>query len=174
MGADYCNRQVRQRHCGLHLGELHRLWSIRDASARRTIGGGTVLDVMPQGSAARRGRRAPARLQLLAALRDGSPADALRAWLQRSPVPVARLASGWNLRDVEVQQLFDACGVHVASNIAVSAEHWQQLRGEVLTAVELAHQKEPEMPGVEQQRLRRMLAPAFDVEAFGSLIDELV
>ena len=147
---------------------------IRDASAQRTLGGGTVLDVMPQGSAARRGRRAPARLQLLAALRDGSPADALRAWLQRSPVPVARLASGWNLRDVEVQQLIDACGAHVASNIAVSAEHWQQLRGEVLTAVELAHQKEPEMPGVEQQRLRRMLAPAFDVEAFGSLIDELV
>ncbi|HKO68576.1 MAG TPA: hypothetical protein VJU53_12300 [Burkholderiaceae bacterium] len=69
---------------------------IRDASARRTIGGGTVLDVMPHGSAARRGRRAPARLQLLAALRDSSPADALRAWLQRSPVPVARLASGWN------------------------------------------------------------------------------
>ena len=147
---------------------------IRDASAQRTLGGGTVLDVMPQGSAARRGRRAPARLQLLAALRDGSPADALRAWLQRSPVPVARLASGWNLRDVEVQELIDACGAHVASNIAVSAEHWQRLRGEVLTAVELAHQREPEMPGVEQQRLRRMLAPAFDVEAFGSLIDELV
>ena len=55
---------------------------IRDASAQRTLGGGTVLDVMPLGSAARRGRRAPARLQLLAALRDGAPVDALRAWLR--------------------------------------------------------------------------------------------
>ena len=147
---------------------------IRDASAQRTLGGGSVLDVMPLGSAPRRGRRAPARLQLLAALRDRSPVEALHAWLQREPVPIPRLASSWNLRDVEVRELIDACGGRVAANIAVSAEHWQSLRSEVLTAIGLTHQKEPEMPGVEQQRLRRMLAPALDIDAFGSLIDELL
>ena len=72
---------------------------IRDASAQRTLGGGTALDVLPLGSVARRGRRAPARLQLLAALRDGSPVDALRAWLDREPVALSRITSGWNLRD---------------------------------------------------------------------------
>ena len=30
------------------------------------------------------------------------------------------------------------------------------------------------MPGVEQQRLRRMIAPALDIDVFGSLIDELL
>jgi selenocysteine-specific elongation factor len=147
---------------------------IRDASAQRTLGGGAVLDVMPLGSAARRGRRAPARLQLLAALRDRSPVDALRAWLDREPVALSRIASGWNLREDELRELIDASGAHVAANVAISAERWQQLRSEVVTAIGLAHQKEPEMPGVEQQRLRRMIAPALDIDAFGSLIDELL
>jgi selenocysteine-specific elongation factor len=147
---------------------------IRDASAQRTLGGGTVLDVMSLGSAARRGRRAPARLQLLEALRDGSPVDALRAWLDREPVALSRIASGWNLRDDELRELIDASGAHVAANVAISAERWQQLRSEVVTAIGLAHEKEPEMPGVEQQRLRRMIAPALDIDAFGSLIDELL
>ena len=147
---------------------------IRDASAQRTLGGGTVLDVMPLGSAARRGRRAPARLQLLAALRDGSPVDALRAWLDREPVALSRIASGWNLRDEELRELIVASGAHVAANVAISAEHWQRLRSEVVAAIGLAHEKEPEMPGVEQQRLRRMIAPALDIDVFGSLIDELL
>jgi selenocysteine-specific elongation factor len=147
---------------------------IRDASAQRTLGGGAVLDVMPLGSAARRGGRAPARLQLLTALRDGSPVDALRAWLDREPVALSRIASGWNLRDDELRELIDASGAHVAANVAISAEHWQRLRSEVVTEIGLAHEKEPEMPGVEQQRLRRMIAPALDIDAFGSLIDELL
>ena len=147
---------------------------IRDASAQRTLGGGTVLDVMPLGSAARRGRRAPARLQLLAALRDGPPVDALRAWLDREPVALSRITSGWNLRDEELRELIVASGAHVAANVAISAEHWQRLRSEVVAAIGLAHEKEPEMPGVEQQRLRRMIAPALDIDVFGSLIDELL
>ena len=147
---------------------------IRDASAQRTLGGGTVLDVMPLGSATRRGRRAPARLQLLATLRDRSPVDALRAWLDREPVALSRIASAWNLRDDELRELIDGSGAHVAVAVAISAEHWQRLRSEVVTAIGLAHEKEPEMPGVEQQRLRRMLAPALDIDAFGSLIDELL
>ena len=147
---------------------------IRDASAQRTLGGGTVLDVMPLGSAARRGRRAPARLQLLTALRDCSPVDALRAWLDREPVALPRIASSWNLRDDELRELIDASGAHVAAGIAISAEHWQRLRGEVVAAIALTHEKEPEMPGVEQQRLRRMIAPALDIDVFGLLIDELL
>ena len=147
---------------------------IRDASAQRTLGGGTVLDVMPLGSAARRGRRAPARLQLLEALRDGSPVNALRAWLDREPVALSRITSGWNLRDEELRKLIVASGAHVAANVAISAEHWQRLRSEVVAEIGHAHEKEPEMPGVEQQRLRRMIAPALDIDVFGSLIDELL
>ena len=147
---------------------------IRDASAQRTLGGGTVLDVVPLGSAPKRGRRAPARLNLLMALRDLAPVDALLAWLDREPVRLGRLASSWNLRDDEVNALIGASGAHVAAGVALSSAHWQRLRDEVIAAIGLAHQKEPEMPGVEQQKLRRSIAPALDIDVFGLAIDDLL
>ena len=147
---------------------------IRDASARRTIGGGRVLDVTPAGALPRRGRRAPARLQLLASIRDESPTDALQAWLAQQPVLLPRLADAWNLRADELSALMDATHARVAANIAFAAEHWSRLRSDVLTTIEAAHQREPEMPGVEQQKLRRGVAPALDAEAFGAAIDELL
>ncbi|HEX5638580.1 MAG TPA: selenocysteine-specific translation elongation factor [Burkholderiaceae bacterium] len=147
---------------------------IRDASARRTIGGGRVLDVTPAGTLPRRGRRAPARLRLLASIRDGTPATALQAWLAQHPVRLPRLADAWNLRADEMGALIEAAGARVAADMAFAAEHWSRLRGEVLNAVDAAHRREPEMPGVEQQKLRRAVAPALDPEAFGAAIDELL
>ena len=147
---------------------------IRDASAQRTLGGGAVLDVTPLGSPTRRGRRAPARLHLLQALRDGAPAAALRAWLDREPVPLARLASNWNLRDEEVRELIDASGAHLTAGFVLSREYWQRLRNELVSAVGLAHQREPEMPGVEQQRLRRTVAPALHADVLAAVVEELL
>lgn len=147
---------------------------LRDASAQRTLGGGRVLDVTPLGAIARRGRRAPQRLQLLAALRDSPDAGALRRWLGLQPVPLARLAACWNLNDDELQRLVSAAGARIAASIAFADEHWLRLRRDVLAAIENAHQREPEMPGVEQLRLRRIVAPAVDPDAFGAVIDELL
>jgi selenocysteine-specific elongation factor len=147
---------------------------IRDASARRTIGGGRVLDVTPAGALPRRGRRAPARLHLLASLRDAAPAAALQAWLTQQPVRLPRLADAWNLRADELNALIDATGARVAADMAFAAEHWSRLRGEVLATIDAAHRREPEMPGVEQQKLRRAVAPALDPEAFGAAVDELL
>src|SRR5262249_26908281 len=65
---------------------------LRDAQARRTIGGGVVLDIAPPA----RGRRAAPRLAVLRAIRDGSPRDALAAWLEHESVPLARIINGWN------------------------------------------------------------------------------
>lgn len=147
---------------------------IRDASAQQTLAGGAVLDVVPLGSAVRRGRRAPARLKWLAALRDLAPAEALQAWLEREPVTLPRLASSWNLRDEEVQGLIAASGAHVASGVALSADHWKRLRTETLSVIEAGHQREPDMPGTEQQKLRRLIAPALDLTVFGLIIEELL
>jgi len=147
---------------------------IRDAAAQRTIGGGLVLDSAPLGAAPRRGRRAPARLAFLASVRDDSTQSALEAWLAQQPVPLARLVALWNLRDDERDQLLQAIGARVAAGIAFSAARWQQLREQVLLTIGQTHEREPELPGVEQQRLRRIIAPAMDMEAFGAVIDELL
>jgi selenocysteine-specific elongation factor len=147
---------------------------IRDAAAQRTIGGGAVLDSAPLGTPARRGRRAPARLAFLACVRDGSPQQALEAWLAQQPLPVARLAALWNLRDVERDQLLRETGARVAAGIAFSAARWRDLREQALRTIGQTHEREPELPGVEQQRLRRIIAPAIDMDAFGAVVEELL
>jgi selenocysteine-specific elongation factor len=147
---------------------------IRDASARRTIGGGRVLDVTPAGTLPRRGRRAPARLQLLRAIHSGTRAEALQAWLSQHPVPLVRLANGWNLRPQELDELVGQVNARVAAGIAFAAAHWARLRDDVLAAVAAVHAREPEMPGAEQQKLRRTVAPALEPDAFGAVVEELL
>jgi selenocysteine-specific elongation factor len=143
---------------------------LRDASARRTLGGGVLLDIAPP----LRGKRRPERLALLEALRDEVGTAALPAWLAAEPVPQARLSSGWNLRADEAQQALTAAGARVAAGVAFSRARWQALRDKSLVAVAAIHEREPEMPGLEQNRLRRMVAPALAADAIADLIDELL
>ena len=143
---------------------------LRDSSARHTLGGGTVLDIAPPV----RGKRKPERLRLLAALRGAPPAEAFAVWLTVGPVPLARLASGWNLTARQVQALLADCGARVAAGTAFAGEHWQSLRRRALDAVVATHEREPEMPGLEQNRLRRIVAPNLDAEALAGIVDELL
>jgi len=143
---------------------------LRDSSARRTLGGGMVLDIAPPV----RGKRRPERLRLLAALRDASPTEALARWLEAGPVPLTRLASGWNLAEAELQRLLAACSARVAAATAFAGDHWQTLRRRALDAVTATHEREPEMPGLEQNRLRRMVAPNLDADALAEIVDELL
>ena len=143
---------------------------LRDSSARRTLGGGMVLDIAPPV----RGKRRPERLRLLAALRDALPTEALARWLEAGPVPLTRLASGWNLAEAELQRLLAACSARVAAATAFAGDHWQTLRRRALDAVTATHEREPEMPGLEQNRLRRMVAPNLDADALAEIVDELL
>jgi selenocysteine-specific elongation factor len=143
---------------------------LRDTAARRTLGGGVVLDIAPP----LRGRRKPERLRLLAALRDAPPAEALSAWLDAGPVPLSRLASGWNLTATQTQALLEACRARVAAATAFAGAQWQSLRRRALDAVTATHEREPEMPGLEQNRLRRIVAPSLDTDALAEVIDELL
>jgi len=143
---------------------------LRDSSARRTLGGGTVLDIAPPV----RGKRKPERLRLLEALRDAPAAEALAASLAAGPVPLSRLASGWNLAAAELPSLLAACNARVAAATAFASGAWQALRHKTLDAVAATHEREPEMPGLEQNRLRRIVAPNLDAEALAEIVDELL
>jgi selenocysteine-specific elongation factor len=143
---------------------------IRDASARRTLGGGRVLDITPSA----RGKRKPERLALLRTLCERPERDALAAWLEHEPLPVARLAGGWNLLARDLDSMLQAAHARVAAGMAFSRARWNVLRTAALAAVAAAHEREPEMPGLEQNRLRRMVAPALAADAFADLVDELL
>jgi selenocysteine-specific elongation factor len=132
------------------------------------------LDPIPSSELKRRGRRAPGRLAWLATIRDRSRAAALGAWLEQHPVRLTRIASAWNLRDDELAALLEAVDAKVIAATALGSSRWLALREATLNAIAAAHEREPETPGVERQRLARIVAPAMDREVFGALIDELL
>jgi selenocysteine-specific elongation factor len=143
---------------------------LRDASAQRTIAGGIVLDIDPPA----RYRRAPARLALLAALRDDAPAVALTAWLAVEPVAVARLRAGWNLGEDDAAALLAANAARVFAGTAFSPAAWDELGATIIAAVAATHEREPEMPGLEQNRLRRIVGARIETEAFAGVVDDLL
>jgi selenocysteine-specific elongation factor len=143
---------------------------LRDVSAQRTLGGGVVLDTSPP----QRGKRRPERLQLLAALRDTAPVEALRSWLAQQPVERSRLRDGWNLRAAEIDALRDQADAHEAAGHLFARAAWETLRARLLAAVTDAHKREPEMPGLEQNRLRRIAAPQLAADVVAQAIEDLL
>jgi selenocysteine-specific elongation factor len=147
---------------------------IRDGAAQRTLGGGVVLDTYPVGSPTRRGRRAPPRLAFLATLRDRPRSEALASWLALQPIALARLCAVWNLREDELPTLLAAAETRVAAGTVFARDQWLALGESALAAIAHVHQNEPELPGFEQNRLARMVAPGIDREAFAGVLDELL
>ena len=143
---------------------------IRDAAATQTLGGGTVLDI----ASPARGKRTASRLAWLRALRDQAPDGALVLGLSQQPLALARLRSGWNLTEAELDALLAAAQARVAGDSAFGRAAWEALRARALAAVKATHEREPEMAGTEQQRLRRIVAPGLSNEAFAALVDELL
>ena len=145
---------------------------LRDAGARRTVAGGRVLDIFPPS----RHKRAPARLALLAAMRDDDPAAALGLLAERSPagVDLPRFAINWNLDDEAAQALWQRVGLRVIGATGFLAAGWAALRTRLLDALAREHERAPDMAGVEPERLRRMTLAPLPRAAFEALVDELM
>ncbi|OHC62885.1 MAG: selenocysteine-specific translation elongation factor [Rhodocyclales bacterium GWA2_65_19] len=149
---------------------------LRDASARRSIAGGRVLDCFPPS----RHKRSAARLALLAALRDDEPATSLNLLAAQSAagVDLDRFAANWNLADDAAAALWQAAGLRVVRSgeqqIGFSAAGWQALADKLLAALASEHQRAPDMVGVERERLRRLTLPTLERAAFDALVAELL
>ena len=149
---------------------------LRDASAQRSIAGGRVLDCFPPS----RHKRSPARLALLAALRDDDPATCLRLLADQSAagIDLDRFAANWNLVDAVAMALWQAAGLRVVrtgeQQIGFSAVCWQALGERLLAALATEHQRAPDMVGVERERLRRLTLPTLERAAFDALVAELL
>ncbi|MEG1834037.1 MAG: selenocysteine-specific translation elongation factor [Burkholderiaceae bacterium] len=143
---------------------------LRDAAGCRTLGGGVVIDTAPP----TRGRRKPERLALLKALSQPDREAALAAWLAHEPVAIERLAHAWNLGAADIDALLATLGARRVAAIAFSNGHWQRLQERTLDAVTALHEREPEMPGLEQNRLRRIVAPSLPTAAMTVMTDELL
>jgi selenocysteine-specific elongation factor len=141
---------------------------LRDASARHTIGGGRVLDIFPP----TRKKRSPERLAMLAALADDNPATALQLATaqQAAGIELDAYALNRNLDTAALQAIADQLGLRLVGNTAFSPANWQALEDRLLAALAAEHERTPDMPGVERDRLRRLTLPTLGRPAFDALL----
>jgi selenocysteine-specific elongation factor len=136
------------------IGALHGdRFILRDQSAQRTLGGGTVIDVFPPP----RGRAKPERLAQHAAMETDDHDAALQALMACAPlgVDLARFAANRNLP--------------AASGWRFSASHWAALRRQALANLADWHARFPDMVGLPPERLVKGLVR----EPLAGLLDEL-
>ena len=123
---------------------------IRDPAARRTLGGGLVLD--PFG--VQRGRGSPARLAVLRAMEREEPHESLGALLAESPEGIRfdRFERAWNLDAGEAARL--AAGVPMqrfrdadGCDWALAPAAWESLRARQLEALDAHHARHPDRLG---------------------------
>lgn len=149
---------------------------VRDASARRTLGGGRVLDMFPP--ARRRSR--PERLEQLRliamddagaslrALREAAPAGVLLEPLRRNRNLTAdefgSLIAGW-----EGPRLATAAGPR-----AFSPRHWAELRAAAQRAVQAWHEREPAHAGPPADRVLHGVRHGLPRDAVLAVAAELV
>ena len=118
---------------------------VRDQSARRTLGGGLVIDPQP----ARRGRSRPERLALLRALDTADHAKALQAALDQSLTGVFMpdFSRSRNLTPEQTQVLAESANAlritTRAGMLLIGHAQWQAGCDQVRDAVDRWHQAQP-------------------------------
>jgi selenocysteine-specific elongation factor len=162
------------------IGALHAdRFVLRDQSALRTIGGGTVLD--PFALHAR--RRRVQRLPQLAALEQPTPTAALPALLaleRPDGVDVARFAQGWNLLPDDAQALRDAVPQRALNDgkttLAFAPGQIEKRIAQVAAVLAAHHRKSPDSPGLTAEALLRTLPAANRPSAavFAAITREMV
>jgi selenocysteine-specific elongation factor len=145
---------------------------VRDAAAKRTLGGGTVLDPL----APARYRRSEERLAVLGALEAGSTRARLAALVSqgRSGVDLKRFARACNVRDVDLSSLPARRVTTATIDFAIGDDHWGTLQQGVLEALARFHQMHPDELGPDRARLKRIAFPRLDAALYDALIADLL
>jgi len=145
----------------------------RDAQALHTLGGGKVIDPC----APARRRRSPERLALLASIERLLAGEGVEPLLRNAP------------QGIDMRELVRLCG-RAPEQIALPAEsrivetaggrfvvleaHWLALCERATSALRTFHAEQPDEPGIDRGRLRRMTFPTLADAAWRAVIDDLV
>ena len=149
---------------------------LRDQSARRTLGGGRVIDPFPP----KRGRAKPERLERLDALVAEDPATALTGLLALSPegVDLGTFAKACNLSTEAEEGLWrDVAMVRTGTGdgmLGLTGKRHDALRQMLLQSLSDRHSQDPGAKGVASAELRRDLPERLSVALFDAMIHGLV
>ena len=147
---------------------------LRDQSATRTIGGGTVIDPF----APRPRRRDPLRSERLEALATPDPQAALSRLLACSPagVDLAKFGCAFNLTQTRRQEILvaaDAILVTKDPDLAFRRSAIEALYANILATLKIYHRDQPRSLGLGLRELRTRAAPALDERTFLALLRAL-
>jgi selenocysteine-specific elongation factor len=149
---------------------------VRDASARRTLAGGRVLDMFPPV----RGRSRPERLEQLRLHAMDDAAASLRALLEAAPAGMLLepLRRNRNLTPDEFGSLLAGWeGPRLATTAgprAFAPRHWSGLRNAALQAVRAWHEREPAHAGPPPDRVLQGVRHGLPRDAVLAVAAELV
>ena len=151
---------------------------IRDQSATRTMGGGTVIDPFSP----KRGRARQARLAWLDAIGTDGPEQAIAPAIETTATGVD---TGWirrafGLADTEMDRILEAAGsVRVPDtdgDRCFSPAHWASLQAGILAFLETFHRERPRLHGANANDIRlgvaRRVGRAVVEHALASLLRE--
>ena len=147
---------------------------VRDQSASRTIGGGSVID--PFAPASR--RHTQTRAAQLAALEHSEPGAALAGLLVCSPsgVDLAQFERAFNLTSERASTLLRQSGAVIIGadkRVALPRATVDAVKQHVFEALTQFHRESPQALGAEIETLRKTLAPALAAATFTALLREL-
>jgi selenocysteine-specific elongation factor len=150
------------------VGALHGdRFILRDQSARRTLGGGVIIDPF-----AHAGRRATAaRKSELAALASGPPETVISELIkcQKQGVDLARFERVFNLKPERAGKLYAGAGIMALgkeTRLGIPSAVHDELRARIPETVREFHSKQPQAVGIELSQLREQLAPTLPLEVF--------
>lgn len=149
---------------------------LRDQSARRTLGGGMVLDT----GAPSRKRRDPHRIAQLVATRPRDPAEALMRRLDLDPgfEDLVGFAGQRGMRIGAADDLREKLGLAVLragdATYAHRPAHILQIGRTLIDLLAGFHAEHPEQPGIPGERLRQMLMPSLPKALFAAVCERMV
>ena len=139
---------------------------LRDVSARRTIGGGAVIDLR----APARHRARPARLALLAAMARPEPVQALAGLGGLALVDLGGFARDRALSDAQLAHAVTQSGISAVAGTghALASVRLAALRQAMLDELAGFHAENADLQGLGRERLRLKLQPRLPKDVFAS------
>ena len=164
-GAEGLAQIVLDRPVAASFGER---FILRDASARRTIGGGSLVDL--RAPARRRAR--PERLALIRAMALPDPGAALAAWAAQEVIDLDAFARDRALAPPGLDLAVAASGVAVIAGTrqALAPARLEALRAAMQAELADFHADNADLQGLGRERLRLKLQPRLPKDSFASLI----
>lgn len=147
---------------------------LRDQSARRTVGGGVVIDPAPD----MRGRTREERRAYLAAMALADAQQALPAALAALPggVDLDSFARSWNLDDEERAALHEEPTLKLCGSpaLGIALTRWTALQQAIVAALSAEHAAHPERLGIGERELEKCLRARLSRGVFAAILDGLV